>query len=72
MFLYIKKYMFVFACFTLASSLFSQSSFENRSTKNQVKIPFDLVSNLIVIPVKLNGRRVILFVRYGGKRNYIV
>jgi len=47
--------MFIFTCFTLASSLFSQSSFENRGTKNQVKISFDLVSNLIVIPVKLNG-----------------
>ena len=55
MFLYIKKYIFIFACLIATISLFSQPSFKMASNKKQVKIPFDLVSNLIVIPVKLNG-----------------
>lgn len=55
MFLYIKKYIFIFASLIVTTSLFSQSLFEMDSNKKQVKIPFDLVSNLIVIPVKLNG-----------------
>jgi len=55
MFLYFKKHIFIFACFVLSGSLFSQSSFEIMSSKKQVKIPYDLVSNLVVIPVKLNG-----------------
>ena len=55
MFLYMKRYIFIFACFVLSSSLFSQSSFEIMNNKKQVKIPFNLVSNLIIVPVKLNG-----------------
>ncbi len=55
MFLDIKKYIFIIACLTLTTSLFSQSSFEMDRNEKQVKIPFDLVSNLIVVPVKLNG-----------------
>ncbi len=55
MFLYIKKYIFIFACLILATSLFSQSSFKMGRNEKQEKIPFELVSNLIVIHVKLKG-----------------
>jgi len=39
----------------LTAPLCGQSTFEFVKEKKQVKIPFELISNLIVIPVKVNG-----------------
>lgn len=37
------------------SSVFSQSTFEFPTKKKAVKIPFNLVSNLVIVPVTVNG-----------------
>lgn len=39
----------------ITSTLFGQSTFEFSAKKKSVKIPFNLVSNLVIIPVKVNG-----------------
>jgi len=39
----------------LVLPIYAQSTFEFDTKKKQVKIPFELISNLIVIPVKVNG-----------------
>lgn len=43
-------------CFLLCSSmLFGQEGFQFTTTNKKVKIPFQLINNLIIVPVKVNG-----------------
>lgn len=50
-----KQYIMLLACLLMVSFLFGQSNFEFSAKKQKAKIPFDLVSNLMVIPVTVNG-----------------
>ena len=49
-----KFYLLLFILFTVLSS-FSQEGFQFTSSKNKIKIPFQLINNLIIIPVEVNG-----------------
>lgn len=49
-----KVYLLFFILFGLFSS-FSQEGFQFVASKNKIKIPFQLISNLIIIPVEVNG-----------------
>lgn len=44
-----------FVFMLIAATMCAQSTFEFVQDKKQVKIPFELISNLIVVPVKVNG-----------------
>lgn len=50
-----KSYITLLSLMFLANALFSQSTFEFSTKKKTAKIPFKLMSNLIIIPVKVNG-----------------
>jgi hypothetical protein len=51
-----KKYaIFFFVFFYLVS--FSQEGFEFKSKKNKIAIPFQIINNLIIIPVNINGAK---------------
>jgi len=50
-----KRCLISFICILFTAPISAQSTFEFVKNKNQVKIPFELISNLIVIPVKVNG-----------------
>jgi len=52
---YLKRYLIALICIVLTAPICAQSTFEFVNDKKQVKIPFELISNLIVIPVKVNG-----------------
>lgn len=52
---FMKRYLFSFICILFTVPLCAQSIFEFVKDKKQVKIPFELVSNLVIIPVKVNG-----------------
>lgn len=51
----LKTHILFFVTLLLFSSLFGQSTFEFSGKKKKARVPFDLVSNLIIIPVKVNG-----------------
>ena len=50
-----KKYIALLGCLLMISFSFGQSDFEFSTKKHKAKIPFNLVSNLMVIPVSVNG-----------------
>jgi len=50
-----KKYLISLVCILFTVPLCAQSIFEFVKDKKQVKIPFELVSNLVIVPVKVNG-----------------
>lgn len=49
-----KFYILLFILFTILPS-FSQEGFQFTSNKKSIKIPFQLINNLIIIPVEVNG-----------------
>ena len=51
----LKSYIVLLSLLFLTNVLFGQSTFEFSSKKKTAKIPFKLISNLIIIPVKVNG-----------------
>ena len=55
----------------MVNSLFAQSTFEFVSKKKTAKIPFKLVSNLIVIPVKVNGTELSFLLDTGVKETIL-
>lgn len=55
----------------MVNSLFSQSTFEFTTKKKTAKIPFKLVSNLIVIPVKVNGTELSFLLDTGVKETIL-
>lgn len=57
--------------FLMVNSLFAQSNFEFTSKKKTAKIPFKLVSNLIVIPVKVNGTELSFLLDTGVKETIL-
>lgn len=57
--------------FLMVNSLFAQSTFEFVSKKKTAKIPFKLVSNLIVIPVKVNGTELSFLLDTGVKETIL-
>lgn len=59
------------AIFLMVNSLFSQSTFEFTTKKKTAKIPFKLVSNLIVIPVKVNGTELSFLLDTGVKETIL-
>jgi len=52
---FLKRYLIPLICILFTVPISAQSTFELVDKKNQVKIPFELISNLIVVPVKVNG-----------------
>jgi hypothetical protein len=55
----------------VVNTLFSQSTFEFIDKKEKTKIPFDLLSNLVVIPVKVNGVELSFLLDTGVKETII-
>ena len=49
-----KFYLLLFVLFTATAS-FTQEGFQFTSPKKSIKIPFQLINNLIIIPVEVNG-----------------
>lgn len=52
---FIKRYLSLLICIFFTISLLGQSTFKFTKAKKQLKIPFELNSNLIIVPVKVNG-----------------
>jgi len=52
---FLKRYLIPLICILLTAPVLAQSTFEFVKEKKQVKIPFELISNLIIVPVKVNG-----------------
>lgn len=50
-----KKVFVLISVFFVTLPLFSQDGFQFQSNKNKVVIPFQLINNLIFIPIKVNG-----------------
>lgn len=50
-----KKIVLTFLFSILSLSVFSQDVFSFDSSSKKVKIPFQLINNLVIIPVKING-----------------
>ncbi|SFA86274.1 Aspartyl protease [Flavobacterium swingsii] len=48
-----KLYLLLFIFFTVLS--FSQEGFQFTTNKKKIKVPFQLINNLIIIPVQVNG-----------------
>lgn len=55
----------------MVNSLFAQSTFEFSTKKKMAKIPFKLVSNLIVIPVRVNGTELSFLLDTGVKETIL-
>ncbi|RTY91852.1 PDZ domain-containing protein [Flavobacterium sp. GT3R68] len=49
-----KAFVLILICF-ISIPLFAQDGFQFQSNKNKVVIPFQLINNLIFIPIKVNG-----------------
>jgi hypothetical protein len=50
------KFLFqIFGVVFFTFSAFSQNGFEFSSPKSKVKIPFQLINNLVIIPIQVNG-----------------
>jgi len=58
-------------CCVLFKSSYSQSNFIFSSDKNHDKIKFELVNNLIVVPVKLNGKKLFFLLDTGVRETII-
>ncbi len=58
-------------CCVLFKSSYSQSNFTFSSDKNHDKIKFELVNNLIVVPVKLNGKKLFFLLDTGVRETII-
>lgn len=46
---------FIFALFFLQVSVYSQSGFQFENSKDKIAIPFQLINNLVFIPLEING-----------------
>lgn len=64
-------YITIFLCFFFSSVLRSQSTFEFKEGKKKDKIRFELVNNLVIIPVKVNGVELSFLLDTGVKETVV-
>lgn len=66
-----KGYILIIAIFTLFSNSYAQSTFEFSTKKQQDKIQFELLNNLIVIPVTMNQQKLFFLLDTGVRETII-
>lgn len=67
----IKTYVSVFVFILLSNFIVAQSTFEFTSKKKTAKIPIDLINNLIIVSVKINGSELSFLLDTGVKETIL-